>query len=782
MADDSLPGKLRPRVDSAPGKANLKVEDQTLLLCLFCREKGHSASQCHTEEVEYELDWYNSEAREALRFDDADSVSDLCLRCQDLDLPTWLLEPLPIQSDQDLRHMISDERIFRNLGSVESIVLRDDCTLCRCIFAMTANACSLNQEVKLVKSSSTYRLEAGILLDTPQKRANSQYVSVILDPTETGLYVDDLVSTRGDGLCAIAADSSQTSMRLSAREIDTQRIDMQVIRQWLSTCERLHPFTCKMPGFGDIQTIRLIDTRSRLIVPYSPQTSEYLALSYVWGAAEQNIPNAGQPGTLLEKLCPTIEDALTFTNDLGKQYLWVDSVCINQSDVDQKLQQISIMSEIYQRAYATIIAFSGRSANSGLPRVGSTNTPYRQLKCLIQETRFVGLGPTLSQLVWVLPWGQRAWTFQEAILSSRCIYISKYQVHFECNAMICCETLDESSSWLHQTARDDNFFKGENTTINTGVLRSPFATNRIFEKGEFGIYSTSASLFSRRSLTLQSDALLAFSGILQALQRSAYTEGFFWGLPYRDLDWALLWDGVNVACRRKDFPTWSWLSWQGHIWPGQPNQLQNLRQCPLDLTMWKFSDRAEKIFESSYQQERLGGRSSLGNDPVAELAGLQETEPYRSFPTNLDVTPSRLPSVGPLRKSLDQSSQDTDHRLCIEGCVLRFSLASCVRKDIDDQDYSFFRMRTFGVTTFVKVIKTSILNKARQRRKDREFLLLAREIEEDKYGVWIRHFLLLLKPTEEGLKRSCTVLLDVNENDLGVLHSFNICKRRVILI
>ena len=61
---------------------------------------------------------------------------------------------------------------------------------------------------------------------------------------------------------------------------------------------------------------------------------------------------------------------------LGKQYLWVDSVCINQSDEMEKLEHMGIMSDIYGCAYATIVALSGASANAGLPRVGPNRSAY----------------------------------------------------------------------------------------------------------------------------------------------------------------------------------------------------------------------------------------------------------------------------------------------------------------------------------------------------------------------------------------------------------------------
>ena len=128
-----------------------------------------------------------------------------------------------------------------------------------------------------------------------------------------------------------------------------------------------------------------------------------MALSYVWGGVQQDIPNAGKPGAALGSLPRTVEDAMLLVKSLGKQYLWVDSVCISQSDEKEKLEHMGIMSDIYGGAYATIIALSGASANAGLPRVGSNGSAYHLLNCTLDGKQLVGLGPALSQLVWVLP-------------------------------------------------------------------------------------------------------------------------------------------------------------------------------------------------------------------------------------------------------------------------------------------------------------------------------------------------------------------------------------------
>jgi hypothetical protein len=73
--------------------------------------------------------------------------------------------------------------------------------------------------------------------------------------------------------------------------------------------------------------------------------TNYIALSYVWGQVSQG----GVPvNTELGSLPQTIEDAISVTKSLGKRYLWVDALCIDQRDGEHKMGQIRVMDQIYQ--------------------------------------------------------------------------------------------------------------------------------------------------------------------------------------------------------------------------------------------------------------------------------------------------------------------------------------------------------------------------------------------------------------------------------------------------
>lgn len=125
----------------------------------------------------------------------------------------------------------------------------------------------------------------------------------------------------------------------------------------------------------DLQKVKLVDVETREIVMYPPDGCDYTALSYVWGGVEQ--PSYKPGDKLPTSIVPaTLGDAMVVTRQLGKRYLWADSLCINQGNKDEKDVQIPLMSVIYTSAWATIFNMAGRSARSGFSAGGNTGRCY----------------------------------------------------------------------------------------------------------------------------------------------------------------------------------------------------------------------------------------------------------------------------------------------------------------------------------------------------------------------------------------------------------------------
>jgi hypothetical protein len=75
----------------------------------------------------------------------------------------------------------------------------------------------------------------------------------------------------------------------------------------------------------------------------------YEALSYAWGDAKDTSPMILD--RTLYYITKNLECALRyFRYKESLRVLWIDAICINQNDLDEKSEQVLIMGEIYSRA------------------------------------------------------------------------------------------------------------------------------------------------------------------------------------------------------------------------------------------------------------------------------------------------------------------------------------------------------------------------------------------------------------------------------------------------
>jgi hypothetical protein len=148
---------------------------------------------------------------------------------------------------------------------------------------------------------------------------------------------------------------------------------MDLVESWLYCCRQAQKFcaakklaNASLPGF------RVINCAT-LRVEERPWSEKYVALSYVWGPPSGDWP-------------PTILDAVDVTKQLGEKYLWVDRLCINQSNLQEKQVLISKMDAIYEGAEFTIVAAAG-DARTGLTGVSTTTRKLQPLVDLKQRIR-----------------------------------------------------------------------------------------------------------------------------------------------------------------------------------------------------------------------------------------------------------------------------------------------------------------------------------------------------------------------------------------------------------
>jgi hypothetical protein len=126
----------------------------------------------------------------------------------------------------------------------------------------------------------------------------------------------------------------------------------------------------------------------------------------VWG----QFPSSQISGTnmLPDHLPRTVEDAIAVTKNLSHRYLWVDELCIDQSDPAHRVSQIGKMDQIYQGADLTIVAAYGDNKNCGLPGVNMTPRKRHPVIHLTTATVF-GIGPDPRSSMRASAWWTRAW-------------------------------------------------------------------------------------------------------------------------------------------------------------------------------------------------------------------------------------------------------------------------------------------------------------------------------------------------------------------------------------
>jgi hypothetical protein len=100
----------------------------------------------------------------------------------------------------------------------------------------------------------------------------------------------------------------------------------------------------------------------------------------------------------------------------SKRFLWVDSLCIVQDDIETKMDYLNNMASIYAHATVTIIAAQGNDADIGLCgvlRQGSSPRKCRQEVFTVGDEKVIHriFGYTSPREYNPGSWYSRGWTY-----------------------------------------------------------------------------------------------------------------------------------------------------------------------------------------------------------------------------------------------------------------------------------------------------------------------------------------------------------------------------------
>ena len=364
----------------------------------------------------------------------------------------------------------------------------------------------------------------------------------------------------------------------------SRQFNPHLISDWLKYCRKHHKI-CRAKKRSTLPGFRLIDCHTNRVVLGS-DNHQYIALSYVWGS-HQDEAQASDTSTLPDTLAAVIQDAIEVTRALGLRYIWVDKYCIDQNNAAVKHEQISAMDTIYAGAELTIIAAAGQDEKFGLPGLRS-KLRRSQFAVTIRDVSLISTMAHPHTSIQASKWSTRGWTYQEAVLSRRRLVFTEDQVYFECNAMNCYESVQSKLDLIH--CKDKSKFRQfMRTGIFNGGLSHGFGRFDVRNLGQdasFIRYLSHIENYTARTLSFESDSLVAFTGISRHFETLKHPITQVAGIPCpklcllnptpdreycRYLADSLCWNHKKVQSsgslpyRRKGFPSWSWSGWAGAV-------------------------------------------------------------------------------------------------------------------------------------------------------------------------------------------------------------------------
>ncbi|OTA87085.1 hypothetical protein M434DRAFT_375966 [Hypoxylon sp. CO27-5] len=343
-----------------------------------------------------------------------------------------------------------------------------------------------------------------------------------------------------------------------------------LIREWLLNCDLAHE--CKPPpsptGESRMPT-RLLDVGTstspaiRLITTNGQPDSAYVALSHCWGNVPENLrffTNRGnirshEEGIYFKTLPKTFQDAVTVTRGIGIQYLWIDSLCIIQQDIEDWGTNAGRMETVFSSAYCTIAASSASSYLEGFihdrkdrPCVIIKKGDMRAYVCKYIDNFHYDVEQAVLN--------KRGWVLQERALSRRTIHFTSNQVYLECGDGVQCETLARLHNSKAEFLGDPNF---------------PKSALQYFRDGRIVLFQTLYEMYSKLAFSVPTDRSMGILGLERRLAKTFDTGGDYGVLecyPGRSLIWKR---ECSDKLRRISYPdncavpSWSWMAYSGEI-------------------------------------------------------------------------------------------------------------------------------------------------------------------------------------------------------------------------
>ncbi|KAF5628935.1 het-domain protein [Fusarium sp. NRRL 52700] len=233
------------------------------------------------------------------------------------------------------------------------------------------------------------------------------------------------------GLGVLSPYPESTELDASVNFINAQMLECSTKHE---SCKKQldSPLPTRVVSVGSSDTdIRLVELKD---VP-----AQYVTLSHCWGGKQPlrtvtaNI-EAMKESIDVKSLPIVFQQAIWIVRALNIEYIWIDSLCIIQdSKSDWELESLQ-MCDYYENSFLTIS--TATSPNSTVPFLGPRKKRWCPTKLNLtngsrSEDVYAQRIPSEPEEEGML--FMRAWTWQEAAMSSRTIYFTPSELIWECS-------------------------------------------------------------------------------------------------------------------------------------------------------------------------------------------------------------------------------------------------------------------------------------------------------------------------------------------------------------
>ncbi|PMD50634.1 HET-domain-containing protein, partial [Hyaloscypha bicolor E] len=149
----------------------------------------------------------------------------------------------------------------------------------------------------------------------------------------------------------------------------------------------------------------------------------YQALSYTWGDGTRKVPIFLNGQDFL--VTTNLEDGLrhmrckTWSKSLDQLPLWIDAICINQEDSDERDVQVRRMKSIYEQAERVIIWLG--SYNERTDETFRLDLNRWNIDGVEENSEAMARSAIVLALLFHRPWFERLWIIQELAVSRKAI-------------------------------------------------------------------------------------------------------------------------------------------------------------------------------------------------------------------------------------------------------------------------------------------------------------------------------------------------------------------------